>query len=707
MLELRGNESDTALVVADPPEPTPPASTLRSHPRTARVAALDGLRGIAVLAVVVYHLAPDRLPGGFLGVSMFFVLSGYLITSLLLSESTATGRIGLRRFWARRFRRLLPAALVGLALAVAVAALVGDPHQLRTLPGDIASAAAYVANWHFISQGVAYGAHYQQPSVVQHYWSLAIEEQFYIVVAVLAFALARTAARRRTWGLVFGGLALASMAATVTLGRADQVAVYFGTGTRAFELLAGALLAIALHRRSGSGPGTIRAGRRTRRLVQAAGALALAGLVAAFALVDIDDEVVYRGGLWVVAGLTVAVLVASGTTGPLSRALSWRPLTVLGLVSYGVYVFHWPLFILISPETVSGPAWLVPVARIAATALLTVGSYVLLEQPVRLQRWSLPPVRVAAVLSVSFVAIIGAGVAVGRQSDDRAVVAAPDIDLRTPTTSAGDADPGDTDVVVDAGVDPDRIRQSVIESVNATTSTDAPASGGVSADEPSSRPQKVVVMGDSMMQDAFPAMRAGFEAQGVTAFSVGAPAQTIMTGNGEWLADLHRLVQTEDPDVVVLESCCGDQQPFTLPNGWVVSSDEPAFWVAWDVLSHIATDIASSRGARVMWVIPPPADGVKSRWYGDIKERMEKVAAIERKIVRERPEVQLVDWSVMSAPDGSYSATLPDRSGDLVTVRAADGVHFSPAGQALQAQTTIEQVLANWVAGPGRPRRSN
>jgi hypothetical protein len=104
-----------------------------------------------------------------------------------------------------------------------------------------------------------------------------------------------------------------------------------------------------------------------------------------------------------------------------------------------------------------------------------------------------------------------------------------------------------------------------------------------------------------------------------------------------------------------------------------------------------------------MWVIPPPADGIKSTWYGDIKERMGKVGDIERKIVRERPEVQLVDWSVLSAPDGSYSATMPDRDGNLITVRAPDGVHFSPPGQALQAQTTVDQVLANWAAAGGRP----
>jgi peptidoglycan/LPS O-acetylase OafA/YrhL len=701
MLDIRGVARAPDLVVTAPP--VVDGATGRARTGSVRVPALDGLRGIAVLAVVVYHLAPDRLPGGFLGVSMFFVLSGFLITSLLLSEASSSGRIGLRDFWRRRFRRLLPAALLALALAVVVAALVGDPHQLRTLPGDVVAAAAYVANWHFISQGVAYGVHYQQPSVVQHFWSLAIEEQFYIVVALLAFALARSRARRRTWGAVFGALALASMGATVALGGSDEVAVYFGTGTRAFELLAGSLLAIALSGRIGAGVGTIRPGRRTRRALQAVGAASLVALIAAFALVSIDDGIVYRGGLWIVAGLTVVVLVAVGTTGPLSRALSWRPLTVLGLVSYGVYVFHWPLFILISPETLHGPDWFVPLARIAATALFTAVSYVLVEQPVRLQRWALPPVRVVAILSVSFIVIIGASVTVGSQANDRAVVAAPDIAIPVPTTLAGPETAADEQLL--ATTDADGIRQSVIDSVSATAPSNVvvPPDAAAATSEVAAL-QRVVLMGDSMLQDAFPSMRANFAEQGIAAFSVGAPAQTIMTGNGRWLSELKQIVETDDPDVVVLESCCGDQEPYTLPSGRVVSSDDPAFWIAWDVLSHIATDIASSRGARVMWVIPPPADGVKSKWYGDIKERMEKVAGIARKIVRERPEVQLVDWSVLSAPDGSYSATMPDRSGEEVTVRAADGVHFSPAGQGLQAQTTVEQVLANWTVARGRPR---
>ena len=191
----------------------------------------------------------------------------------------------------------------------------------------------------------------------------------------------------------------------------------------------------------------------------------------AFVVVSIDDSIVYRGGLWIVAGLTVVVLVAARSTGWLSRALSWRPLTVLGLVSYGVYVFHWPLFILISDDTVHGPVWLVPLARIAATAAFTVASYFLIEQPVRLQRWALPPVRVVAILSVSFMVIIGCSVAVGRQADERAVVAAPDVAIPTPTTIVPPSSV--PDAAATATTDPDGLRQAMSQ-VLATVDGAAP-----------------------------------------------------------------------------------------------------------------------------------------------------------------------------------------------------------------------------------------
>ena len=626
-----------------------------------RIRALDGLRGIAVAAVVIYHLSPDLLPGGFLGVSVFFVLSGYLITTLLLGESGATGSIGLRRFWGRRFRRLMPAALATLAVAIVVAALIGDAHQLKTLPGDVTAAALYVANWRFIAVGTTYGAHYQQPSVVQHFWSLAIEEQFYVVVALVAALLARFAPSRRTWFLTFGGLAIASMATTIVLGPTDTNRVYFGTFTRAFELLAGSLLAIALN-------GRAFAPRSAwgRRALQVAGVGALAVLLVAFAQVHIENRWLYRGGLWVAAGVTVAVLLALRSPGLLSRALAWRPLVALGLISYGVYLYHWPLFIWLTPATTHLDGLALAAVRLGATFTLAIGSYWLLEQPIRRRRWSLPLPATAGLVTVVVVTIISASVLVGSQATARAIVTAPDLVLAEPTTLPGAPPPTPADVT------------------------------------PLPPPATVLMVGDSMLHDGFPAMQAGFRAVGTEATAIGGPGQTLTGNSARWLDEISAAVDAGDPDVVVLESCCGSLDPYIAPDGTRIEIDTPAFWDEWASLVGQATDRAGTRGARVMWVLPPPADGVKSLWYGDIKERMLKVATIERSLAGARPEVRLVDWGVLSAPDRSYSATLPDQNGKTVVIRDEDGVHFSPVGQALQARATVEQVLDAWRRSGGR-----
>ena len=628
-----------------------------------RVPALDGLRGLAVAAVVVYHLSPDLLPGGFLGVSVFFVLSGYLITSLLFREGHGTGRIGMARFWGRRFRRLLPAALLGLAVAVAVAAVAGDAHQLRTLPGDVAASALYLVNWRFIAQGAPYGAHYLQPSVVQHYWSLAIEEQFYLVVAATAALLARFARRRSTWALVLGSMAVASMAATVALGPGDETRIYFGTGTRAFELLAGAVLAVVLDGRIGT-THRPRHGRGLQVLGLAAGGL----LAVALVTVSLDTSAIYRGGLWVVAGLTVVVVVAARGPGPLGRALSWRPLTLLGLVSYGVYLYHWPLFIWLSPERTGLDGARLAVVRLGATAVLATASFVLLEQPIRRRRWHAGATRGVALAVCGGVLVVGSAVAVGSHAQARALVAAPDIVLPTTSVPQASTPPGEVAV---------------------------------------GPPHRVLFLGDSMLHDAFPAMQAGLASNGIDSSVIGGPGQSLMSDHGRWLDELSTAVATGDPDVVVLESCCGTEEPWIDASGQQFDGTSPTYWTAWRQLADDATSRAGARGARVVWVLPPPADGDKSNWYGPIRERMVEVGRIERGIVGARPAVGLVDWGVLAAPDGSYAATLPDTGGNPVQIRAADGVHFSPAGQALQARVTIEQVLADWNRLGGRVTAPN
>ncbi len=352
---------------------------------------LDGLRGLAVAAVVAYHLGAPGLVGGWLGVSLFFTLSGFLITSLLLGEHAATGRIDLAAFWGRRARRLLPAAAVTLGLAAVVGAVNGGP---ASLPGDVRAAVAYVANWRFIAAHQGYGAATADPSPVQHLWSLAIEEQFYVVFPLLAAVVAQGARKsvRCRLGLLVAGVAVASLVAQVVVAGTDRR--YFGTDTRAAELALGALaavLAAPLLR-----PREAAARSRAGGAITAAGALALVATVGLWTSATLRWHLWAQGGFTVVGGLSALVVVAAAVT-PLGRLVGAAPLVWLGRRSYGVYLYHWPLLLLLTPERTGRDGLALGAVRVAVTAALAAASYRLLEQPIRQRRHLVSPRRAGAV----------------------------------------------------------------------------------------------------------------------------------------------------------------------------------------------------------------------------------------------------------------------------------------------------------------------
>jgi peptidoglycan/LPS O-acetylase OafA/YrhL/lysophospholipase L1-like esterase len=346
--------------------------------------ALDGLRAVAVTAVLLFHARFSWIPGGFLGVSSFFTLSGFLITSLMLKEWRATSALDVRGFFSRRFRRLLPASWVTMGLVVAMGALgVWTTSQLRDLRGDIPWALAELVNWHFIAAGRSYGAQFAAPSPLEHYWSLAVEQQFYLVLPAVVIAVLALARRR---GSRHGVAALAGVLATMMLvslvlnwwfARESIPRAYFGTDTRLAELAAGALLACV-------GLGRIRGGTHRRRvLLELAGLVGLAGSVVLWATAAVTSPWLYPWGLLATSAASVTLVVAALQRGVAARVLSLAPIVALGRISYGVYLLHWPVFLWLSPARVGWAPWPLFGLRMAVTIAAAVLMFRLIEVPVR------------------------------------------------------------------------------------------------------------------------------------------------------------------------------------------------------------------------------------------------------------------------------------------------------------------------------------
>lgn len=346
---------------------------------------IDGLRAVAILLVIIFHSGFGWIDGGFVGVDVFFVISGYLIGGLLLSEHSRSGRLSLREFWSRRARRLLPLSSLVIVTTVILGMIVSSPVARQQISTDATSAALYVSNWTFARQAIAYSDRTVNDGLFTQFWSLSIEEQFYLLLPMVFVAVLwssrRSPARfvRRIFGAV-SILVAVSFAASIWSAGARSSSAYFLTYARLWELGVGVLVAIWFQRRP------VQLTKRTDLLVLAGLAIIIGSAL------TFDESTAYPG--WraavPVAGTTLVIVCAARTTSILHRILSTRVLVVLGLWSYGWYLWHWPA---IAIASLAAQRWfpsydndLLIVAAILGSLLLAAITHALVENPIRYWR---------------------------------------------------------------------------------------------------------------------------------------------------------------------------------------------------------------------------------------------------------------------------------------------------------------------------------
>lgn len=650
-----------------------PAGTAGT-PRLAHQPALDGIRGLAVAAVVVSHAgAPAWLPGGFLGVSLFFTLSGYLIASLVLAEVERTDRVDLWGFWARRMRRLVPALLVTVVGVVALSRAITLPDSTRA---ELLGGLGYVANWVQIASGRSYAELFQAPSAVTHLWSLAIEEQFYVVFPLLVWWLVRRRPGALRRAFVLGGLLVVAVGVAWVRAVDDAVFAYYATPARAPEIAVGVVLAglwpmgavAAWWRES-----PVAARRPRAAQLAAAGAAAIVVTAAAWRTTDLSDGWVGGGGLALFAVVSGVLVLAASAPGPLTRALGCGPLAALGRISYGLYLYHWPVVVVLSAPRVDWDPVPLFAARTAIALALAVVSAAVVERPVRhvsVGRDLTAPQVVAAALGSLFAAAI------------LVVAVVPGPTAAPPPRSAP--------AVVGPG---DRLSPAP----SATPDPTDPAESTPPVDGPPAGPPVVVLFGDSVPAwlvrdggwslDAASVTLVDGTAEGCDG-AEGAPVGRAGTGvvvtvpetcTG-WRTQYPPVVEGFAVDVAVLAVGTGAVLDRQLDGEFVgPCTDRAAAWYRADLVARLR--YLATVADQVVVVLPAWAEAW-SGWVNppDHRERTDCVRVTMLASVEEvAPEVavDVVDLGAHLCPDG------PDA---CRPVRETDGVHLDPdaAGPVLE-----------------------
>ena len=602
---------------------------------------LDGVRGAAIAAVVAYHLG--YLGGGWLGVDVFFVLSGYLITSILLADDLRLMR--LRRFWGRRARRLLP-AVIALLLALCLYAWMRGPGLVPAqLRSPALATAFYGANWQQIAAGSSYFAQFTSPGPLTHAWSLAIEEQYYVLapllLGVLLFATrSLDNSVRRRW--LIGYSAALTVVSASWMGFAEHLygvnRAYLGTDTRAWELLMGGILALVfpVH-------GASRVASWVWKVLAPAGLLAV---VVGVCFASGPPAWVWDGGLVAIAsgaGLVIVGVVRQPDT-LLSRLLGLRPVRWLGLISYSLYLWHWPAIVLITPDTTGLSGDALSAVRVAAMLAASTASYYLIEQPLRRLDWS----GVAHRVRLPSAAFATAGLAL---------------------TAAA---------VVGATVGPPRAGSSTI--LTASTQQIAEPVGLPPASQ--ANPYRVWIFGDSVMFDGSPGVTAALQATG----EVSVVANTAFPGWGlardsTWAAEATAIIRQYHPQIAIGTWSWDDAEALKAPQPYLQRLNS-----ALQLLLDPAT------GVKFVVLMQFPQSGPAA----SITEPAARAAEWQQRTTAQRAWNRLAAEAVngfpgraaylttdqLFAPGGRFLTWFRTSDGGWLRGRKLDNAHFCPYGAA-------------------------
>jgi peptidoglycan/LPS O-acetylase OafA/YrhL len=666
--------------------------------------ALDGVRALAVLAVLLFHAGTPGFSGGYLGVSVFFTLSGYLITSLLIREHATSGTVDFRAFYGRRMRRLIPASVATVAAVVVIAAVSDVFDGVVALRAQVVGALLQVSNWVLLAGNTSYQDLLAQGSGVvsplEHFWSLAIEEQFYWMWPPLVLLMLTRVRARRSRVRVVGAVTIVAMAAApIIAGIWGADAAYWATPARLGEILVGAFLAFVL------------TDATLPRRISVLAPICLVALAVAVVTFPASSGPAYEGFLPLVAVVSGGLILGLQADSPLRRTLSTRPLVAIGMISYGIYLVHWPVFVIVDADRtgLTGPA--LTIIRLLITGLIAIASYFLLERPIRLRRGLTFrfTAGAAAVASLAVFAgallVIPAGPTNYWQVDtDTFEAAAIDVDgpsaltptpASTPSTTLGAA--ATTTVASDDTVATDPSAATARPATTDPTVTTEPLPELL-------RPIRVVVTGDSTGEalgtgvvlwaaanpelaqaEVHAALGCGFVMDGERSWGDDIVSTASCDG---WPEDqLYPAVERTQPDVVVVMTSTWDIIDQRWDGDELLAPTDPEYrarLVA--TYTQLVDDLTAAGAGRVVFVREPVPN---VWWNGSLEgegdpERHAALAAVYEEIATSRPEtVRIIDLASW------YSRNGFDTDRDA----RPDGVHLAPEAATLVVDRFLGEQL--------------